>query len=594
MATSKYLLLFSFCLVLHGFVLAQPDPKQDSLLAQLNSAHTPTQQVNAYYAWAANIFSINQKKSDSLAFVGLAVAEASRERALLVQAYLKDGYRYLLNTAKKSNVEGARSRAQKALSISQIEKNSELIVQCDILLARTYRINGEISKAIQFNSDAIGLLNEIHNDSLSVYAYNSLGLSLVNKNDMVNAFKAYLGALTVAEKSMKPGLLILCYERLMDFYQSLNNFEKAKDYAFKILQLNAKTKNKSLAMHDYHRIAGVYAAAKELEMSKYYYDKSAHLADSLHNADYKIEVKLGLINMYINNNHFKDGYEMIRQSPEIFAYIKNAGMGYEIDKANGYVQMMLGHYDSSIFYYKRAEPFYLTSATPFQKFFFYAQFSMLFKTMKQWDKAIDYQLKAKQAIEATSNIELLSKSVHTLDSLYLQKKDFTTAYHYFSQYETLRDSLQKLSKEKDLQSLEIDNENKRKERAQLQADEELRRRHNLQYMAITVAIGAIFILLVALGLFKVSPNVVKAIGFFAFIFLFEFIILIADNQIHHLTHGEPWKVLLIKIALVAMLLPLHHWLEEKVIHYLIEKRLVLSQRLRQMVTAQKQEDRKNE
>ncbi len=588
MATLKYTLLLSLCLLLQHSVFAQPDPKQDSLLAQLKRAQTPSQQVNAYYELAAHTFAVNKKKSDSLAFVGLAVAEASRDRALLVQAYLKDSYRYLLNTAKKSNVDEARSRAQKALVISQNEKNSELIVECDISLARTYRISGDISKAIQFNSDAIELLSEIHNDSLRVYAYNSLGLSLVSKNDMVNAFKAYLSALTTAEQSKKSGLLAQCYERMMVFYQNLNNFEKAKDYAFKIFQQNFKTKNKAVTMVDYYRIAGVYASAKEVEMSKYYYDKAAHLADSLHDSNFKIDVKLGVINMYINSNHFKDGYEMIRQSPEIFAYIKKAGMGYEIDKANAYVQMMLGHYDSSIFYYKRAEPFYLANATPLQKYFFYAQYSFLYKTMKQWDNAIVYQLKAKQAIEATGDIEILSDVVHTLDSLYLQKKDFTTAYQYFSQYETLRDSLQKLSKEKDLQSLEIDNENKRKERAQVQADEELRRRHNLQYMAITVAIGAIFILLVALGLFKVSPSVVKAMGFFAFIFLFEFIILIADNQIHHLTHGEPWKVLLIKIGLVAMLLPLHHWLEEKVIHYLIEKRLVISQRFRKMVTPKKQ------
>jgi len=53
--------------------------------------------------------------------------------------------------------------------------------------------------------------------------------------------------------------------------------------------------------------------------------------------------------------------------------------------------------------------------------------------------------------------------------------------------------------------------------------------------------------------------------------LFEFIILLADNRIHEWTHGEPWKVMSFKIILVAMLFPLHHWLEHKVIHYLLTR-----------------------
>ena len=53
-----------------------------------------------------------------------------------------------------------------------------------------------------------------------------------------------------------------------------------------------------------------------------------------------------------------------------------------------------------------------------------------------------------------------------------------------------------------------------------------------------------------------------------FIFLFEFIILLLDRTIQAWTHEEPWKVLLIKIVLAAGLVPLHHWLEHRVIYCL--------------------------
>jgi tetratricopeptide (TPR) repeat protein len=584
----KKLVIIFLCLV-SAFVSAQDKAQQDTLWLKLKRAHTPAQQVKAYFDLASSYFELDPKKSDSLAFDGQAIAEASRDRSLIVSAYLQDAARYLRNTNKKSNIEEARARVLKGLSISQREKNSELIVQCDNVLARTYRISGDIAKALQANSEAIALLPEIDNDSLKVQAYNSQGLSLSRKNDMVAAFKSYLTALTLAEESKKTTLLTACYEILVNFYVSLSDFEKAKDFAFKILNEDKRSGKSELLLFDYYRIAGVYASAKEVKMCLFYYDKLAHFADSLHNEDFKLQVKLGMVNLYLNTNHFKEGYDLIRKSPEIFSQIKKLGMTYELDKANGYIQMMLGRYDSSIYYYKRAEPFYLNNASPLQKFYFYSQYALLYRTMKQWDKAIACGVIAKETVEATGNLENLSDAVQTLDSLYMLKGDFTTAYKYHNQYQTLKDSLQKLSREKDLQSLEIDNENKRKERAQVQAEEELRKRHNLQYMAITVAIGAVFILLVALGIFKVSPGVVKAMGFFAFIFLFEFIILLADNQIHHLTHGEPWKVLLIKIGLIALLLPFHHWIEEKVVHYLIEKKLVLPKPLRRIIPASRKE-----
>jgi Na+-transporting NADH:ubiquinone oxidoreductase subunit NqrB len=91
-------------------------------------------------------------------------------------------------------------------------------------------------------------------------------------------------------------------------------------------------------------------------------------------------------------------------------------------------------------------------------------------------------------------------------------------------------------------------------------------------MGIVMAIISLFTLLATFGVFNVPLKWVRALGFIAFIFLFEFIILIADTWIHNATHGEPWKVLGIKVILIAMLLPLHHCLEHKAIHFITHRR----------------------
>ncbi|MEQ1554797.1 MAG: hypothetical protein ABL929_11490 [Ferruginibacter sp.] len=95
-------------------------------------------------------------------------------------------------------------------------------------------------------------------------------------------------------------------------------------------------------------------------------------------------------------------------------------------------------------------------------------------------------------------------------------------------------------------------------------------------MGITAFIITLFIALVAMGKFKVKPWLIRGLGFLSFILLFEFIVLLIDGQLHTLTHGEPLPILGIKIIIIAFLMPFHHWLEHKVLSYLLRHSQILS------------------
>lgn len=58
-------------------------------------------------------------------------------------------------------------------------------------------------------------------------------------------------------------------------------------------------------------------------------------------------------------------------------------------------------------------------------------------------------------------------------------------------------------------------------------------------------------------------------SFISFIVLFEFIILIIDSKLHDWSHGDPYKILGVKVCIIAVLLPLHHWLEKKFLNLLL-------------------------
>lgn len=84
-----------------------------------------------------------------------------------------------------------------------------------------------------------------------------------------------------------------------------------------------------------------------------------------------------------------------------------------------------------------------------------------------------------------------------------------------------------------------------------------------------------------IGMFPISKFTIRALSFFAFICLFEFIIVMIDGYLHHKFHGDTLSIWLTKIVIIALMLPLHHFMEHAAIHFLESKKL---QRLRERMS----------
>jgi tetratricopeptide (TPR) repeat protein len=253
-------------------------------------------------------------------------------------------------------------------------------------------------------------------------------------------------------------------------------------------------------------------------------------------------------------------------------YLNRAGMHFVIDGMSASAYKDMGRFDSAGFYFDREEPEVESKANDPGKADFYEAVGEFYKMRGMPAKAIGYYMKEEEVGKTTGDLQILQNAALNLDSLYRRTGDYRQAYAYRMQYANYSDSLRSLAKETDLLKLEVDNDNRRREREAREEGLSREHRHNVQYMGFTMGLVVLFIVLVMLGWLAVPPSVIRALGFLSFIFLFEFIILLADKQIQAWTHEEPWKVLLIKISLAAILVPLHHWLEHKVILYLSSRK----------------------
>jgi hypothetical protein len=84
----------------------------------------------------------------------------------------------------------------------------------------------------------------------------------------------------------------------------------------------------------------------------------------------------------------------------------------------------------------------------------------------------------------------------------------------------------------------------------------------------------IFCSMIIFGMFPVSKYSIKILSYFAFICLFEFIILLIESFLHRITEGEPLKIWGIKIFIIALLVPLQHFLEHSLTRFLMSRKLI--------------------
>jgi tetratricopeptide (TPR) repeat protein len=525
-------------------------------------------------------FGQNRSLSDDYGRQAVEAAEMSRDRMLMIRTYLSDGHRFEQGVGLKGNLEKAMEKFHRAEQIAKDDKLDAGLVYTDVAFAEVYRTLGDNVQAMTYSNQAVTTASDLDNDSVQVAAYTCLGLSYEARNEKLLAFRNYLKALDVAEQGKNEWLIRNASAYLAYFYHGIHEEDKAIDYELNaIIPADRRMKHFNELGGDYVTLAQFFTKKQEYDIALESYEHAIQLADTIRFDLVKINSYVGIFNTYFNSGQYQKGMAYFRLHPVVSDYLYKAGMQYVVDGIYADAYMDMGRYDSAAYYYGRESPEVEAKANAPARADFYDEMGEFYKKQGMWEKAIGYYQKEEGIGKAMGDLHILEHADENMDTLYWRMNDFARAYTYHTQYAQYSDSLRSLTKETELLKLEVDNDNRRRDR---QAKEEVlarERRHNVQYMGFTVGLVVLFIALVMMGWLAVPTSVIRGLGFLSFIFLFEFIILLTDKQIAELTHDEPWKVLLIKIALAAILLPLHHWAEHRVIHYLSSRKRFKGERL---------------
>jgi hypothetical protein len=159
--------------------------------------------------------------------------------------------------------------------------------------------------------------------------------------------------------------------------------------------------------------------------------------------------------------------------------------------------------------------------------------------------------------------------------LYEKQNDFKNALLSIKEADSNREILKTFSKEKDIALLKVDRENRKHDQDLMLQKRKENIHKNIQFMMMTLVLVVVFFIMLFVGSFQVSKTTVNIMGYFFFISLFEFIVLLIDQFfIKDTVNHQPLKIWLIKIGLIGLLAPCQHFLERNLIALLASKKLI--------------------
>lgn len=550
--------------------LAQQFNKQlERLCIMCNRSTSDSQKVaalgelaNYYYIYKLNA------KGDSVLHEQLLVAELSNNSNLILQALFGEA---ILNIGPSSSTESFDRTigfVQKGIDYSKSTNKYDYLTLGYTRMSEILRKRGEYDKALYNCISALSLLQNVTSDSVKSLTYIELGETYLGRGEAVSACTNFNNAFDIAVKLKSVVLQSKVHHCLAEMYKKLDDDEGARNELSQSMYLNKKEGNVRGLMIDYFDLA-------RLTDEKFLIQRTIELADSLRAYKDLLNAKrLMLAYIYVIEKNAPEALNYLAIEPDLKQSYLNDGIeNYYITLGNIY--FYTGAPDSALYYYKIAEPELAKNFDQNVSRINFEQIAECYRLKNNFPVSISYYLKAIKISLQMNDANSIAFYSGKLSDLYEKQNDYKNAFLYSKQSVVYKDSLRELSRQNDITLLGVDRENKRHEQELLQQQQKEISSRNIQYFGITLTIVIIFFIMLFVGSYPVSPLTVKLMGYFFFISLFEFIVLIIDNLvINHVIHNQPLKLWLIKIAVIALLVPFQHFLEHNVIGLLTSRKLI--------------------
>ena len=485
--------------------------------------------------------------------------------------YCALNYREVCLASNFTKAESFLNKAYELAAKNKSEQQQFIILINQTLLYIEYAMYPKAQESIQKSLKYI--LDSKYN---SILYFLTLGDLQLRTNEKIEAFENYNTAIRYSIEKGYDSLLFVSYDRMSSFYQSNSDWSKAKE----ILLTSTKYVENKKIFNIYDslllkaKLLYLYAKNDEVDLALKLMDELLPLAKK-HKFNHIENFIFGALRShYLSNDKQKEICNLYCvKYPEELVALKNFD-----NKIYYRVQALIfennKQLDSAVYYLQLAEEETLLSNNAASIANFYNRKGQFFLRQQDFPLALNAFQNYFENAKKSLHFPFIIDAAKILDSLYFVSGDITKAYTFSKIKERYTDSNATQTQKDKLLVIEIENISKLKELEFQKEELQHNRKANFQVLLIIAIIIFFIIALVVISRFQISKAVLKLFSYITFVLFFEFIIYLLDNIIHKWAHGQPLKIVAVKVILISILLPIHHATDYRVLQYLTKKNLV--------------------
>lgn len=353
-------------------------------------------------------------------------------------------------------------------------------------------------------------------------------------------------------------------------YRIVGNRPKAMEAYLQALKMNEKINNLRGISENLMGIGIIYNGLEDYNQAIDYFLKAKELDEQLDNKNAFIPINLGSSYFQLKQYdsarvYIQQGYEVASKNNQNFSKGAALSLIGQICSETGQKKLALEYYRLSIPYLKLAEDYRGISSI-------FLNIAKLFENEGQKDSALFYASHAFEIGRGSGFTDRVLNASTFLSSFYKNNGNTDSAFFYLEIATVANDTLFKQQRINQLYTLAFDEKHRQTEIAAAELKAKAERKHNLQLVAIAIALITFILLFFAFSRsIIVKTKFIEFFGVLGLLAVFEFINLFIHPYLANATNDSAVLMLLILIAIGALLVPLHHKLEKWMTKVMVQK-----------------------
>jgi tetratricopeptide (TPR) repeat protein len=349
----------------------------------------------------------------------------------------------------------------------------------------------------------------------------------------------------------------------------VGNYSRGLKASLEALKLAQKLKNKRGQVMAYNTIGNIYRrqGAHKSAVTNLLLAKDICGADKSIPCDHIIST-LGIC--YLETGRTDLAIDFLQKVYQQNIKSKSEGISITYNRL-GDLQYKLNNIPLCLEYYRMG----VKSATEYNNprwlCFNYVSLEELYFNEHQTDSSIVYGKKA-LALGENKFLHQSQKAAIILSDNYNRLKESDSCLKYLRLAIVIKDTIQNNKEESQIQNLVFEERLQKIETAENELKLKEERSHNLQYFAIAATLVLFIIIFLILShSILVNESIIRFLGILSLLIVFEFINLFLHPYLGEFVHHSPILMLCMMVFIAALLIPLHHKLEDWITNKLVDK-----------------------